>query len=223
MSWMYIKTILVENQKFYNQNRHIMYLLYLYIYQMTTLPKILFISGSLRSASANRGLLRAAAKLVPAGSVDIIYPSIKLPFYDGDLETSKSNGRPDSVQILWDQFHAADAVLIATPEYNGSYPAILKNALDWMTRTSHGAHPLTDLPMAVISVAGGGGAEVQEALKKFTMRLKGTPIELPSPIQFRSAKFDLTDKSTLSALEGAVHAVVDAAKKHYIAKDHLIK
>lgn len=189
----------------------------------TSIPKVLFICGSLRFASTNKGLLQAAAKLITPGSVEIVYPNIELPFYNGDLECSTDPNcvevkTPYIVQLLRDQFDSADAILIATPEYNGSYPAILKNALDWMTRSKDGkSRTLKNLPIGVISSAGGGGMEVQEAIKKFTLRLKGHFIEFPQAVGIQSAyKFDpktgdLVDTSVLPALQKAVDAVVAAA------------
>lgn len=195
--------------------------------------QVLFISGSLRTASANRGLLRAAAKLVSveetkdAREVEVIYPNIELPFYDGDLESKSPNGRPSAVQTLWDQFHAADAVLIATPEYNGSMPPVLKNALDWMTRTTHGCNPLATfggLPIGVMTAAGGGGSEVQEVIRKFILRLKAKWVEFARPIKLLTAraplKFDsetgdLVDTTVLPDIDVAVKTLIEAASARY--------
>jgi chromate reductase len=94
--------------------------------------RILAISGSLRRGSYNTGLLRTAAKIAPAGIELELYDGLgALPPYNAD-----EDGEPASapVQDLRDRIAAADAVLIATPEYNGSMPGQLKTAVDWASR-----------------------------------------------------------------------------------------
>ena len=94
---------------------------------MTT---ILGISGSLRKASYNTALLRAAVELVPGG-VRLESAGIHgIPLYDGDLEAAE--GIPDAVAELKERVAAADGLLLVTPEYNNSIPGPFKNAIDWM-------------------------------------------------------------------------------------------
>src|SRR5687767_14724381 len=93
---------------------------------------IIGLCGSLRRASFNLMLLRAAAGMAPAGSEIEIAPIREIPLYDGDLEAER--GIPPSVQALKDRIAAADGLLIATPEYNNSVPGVLKNAVDWLSR-----------------------------------------------------------------------------------------
>jgi chromate reductase len=99
---------------------------------------IIGIAGSLRRASYNLMLLRAAGEAMPQGvSLDIA--SIReIPLYDADVETD--HGIPAAVQQLKDRIAAADALLIATPEYNNAMPGVLKNAIDWLSR------PPSDIP-----------------------------------------------------------------------------
>ena len=92
---------------------------------------LLGISGSLRSEATNRKLVREAARLF--GDCTYIEADLNLPLYDGDDETA--NGVPAAVQLLADQIRDADAVLISTPEYNKGPSGVLKNALDWISRT----------------------------------------------------------------------------------------
>ena len=93
--------------------------------------RILGISGSLRSGSLNSSLLRAAQELSP-GDVEIeIFALTDIPLFNGDIEAA---GRPDSVLRLQERIAAADALLISSPEYNGSYSGVLKNAVDWASR-----------------------------------------------------------------------------------------
>lgn len=123
---------------------------------MTTL---LGISGALRAASTNTKLMRHAAQIFAPDQ--FIEADLRLPLYDGDLE---AEGIPAAVQTLSDQIAAADAVIIATPEYNKSVPGGLKNALDWVSRTKGG--PWADKPVAIMSATAGraGGERVQTAL-----------------------------------------------------------
>ncbi len=102
---------------------------------MTT---VIGISGSLRGASLNSALLRAAAGAMPNG-VTLEIASIKgIPLYDGDVEAA--HGLPDAVVKLKERVVAADALLLTTPEYNNSIPGVFKNAIDWLSR------PDADIP-----------------------------------------------------------------------------
>lgn len=114
---------------------------------------ILGLSGSLRRASFNTGLLRAATDLAPEG-VQIQIGSIReVPLYDGDLETA--SGLPDPVRVLQSQLAAADALLLVTPEYNNGVPGVFKNAIDWMSR-GDGLAMFVGKPVAVIGASPGG-------------------------------------------------------------------
>lgn len=117
---------------------------------MTT---ILGLSGSLRRASLNTGLLRAAAELAPDG-VTMQTGSIReVPLYDADLEVA--NGLPDAVLTLQDQLADADGLLLVTPEYNNGVPGVFKNAIDWMSR-GPGLKLFVGKPVAVIGASPGG-------------------------------------------------------------------
>jgi len=88
--------------------------------------------------------------------------NVRFPLYDGDLE---DEGIPADVQILSDQIAAADAVVISGPEYNKSISGVLKNALDWISRTD--GNPWADKPLAIMSATAGraGGERTQFALR----------------------------------------------------------
>src|SRR5688500_5787480 len=124
---------------------------------------VLGIAGSLREASYNRGLLRAAAELLPEGMELEVYTLDGLPFYNADVE---AEGIPAIVQQLKDRVDAADALLIATPEYNYSVPAVLKNAIDWMSRAPKNV--LDGKPIALMgaSIGNFGTARVQLHLRQ---------------------------------------------------------
>ena len=136
---------------------------------------LLGIPGALRQASTNRLLLAEARRAF--GDAHHTEADLNLPLYDEDLENS--SGIPQSVQTLADQITAADAVIIATPEYNKSLPGVLKNALDWVSRTK--GSPFLNKPTAIISAADGraGGDRAQFALRLCLIAFR--PRVLPGP------------------------------------------
>ncbi|EKE69318.1 NADPH-dependent FMN reductase [Celeribacter baekdonensis] len=114
---------------------------------------ILGISGSLRKASFNTGLLRAAAE-VTSDDVQIDIGSIAdVPLYNADAEAAE--GLPPAVQVLQAQLASADGVLLVTPEYNNGIPGVFKNAIDWMSR-GEGLKLFVGKPIAVIGASPGG-------------------------------------------------------------------
>jgi len=127
----------------------------------TAMTTLLGIAGALRRHSTNRMLVREAARhFAPDRFTEA---DLRLPLFDADLEAEA--GIPAEVQTLSDQIAAADAVVIATPEYNKALPGVLKNALDWVSRTK-GA-PLRDKPVAIVSATAGraGGERSQFSLR----------------------------------------------------------
>ncbi|QFQ89805.1 NAD(P)H-dependent oxidoreductase (plasmid) [Paracoccus kondratievae] len=114
---------------------------------------ILGLSGSLRRASFNSGLLRAAADVAPEGVTIQIGSIREVPLYDGDLEAA--SGLPTAVRELQSQLGAADALLLVTPEYNNGIPGVLKNAIDWLSR-GEGLGLFVGKPVAVIGASPGG-------------------------------------------------------------------
>lgn len=121
---------------------------------------ILGISGSLRQSSRNTALLHEAVRLF--GSCTPVFANLDLPLYNGDLEDQI--GQPDAVKMLNAQILAADAIIIATPEYNKMIPGVLKNALDWISRDK--PQPMIGKPVAIMSTGGRFGGEVSQ----FTLR-----------------------------------------------------
>ena len=101
--------------------------------------RILAISGSLRDGSFNTALARAAAELAPEGIEIELYNGLaKLPPYDQDLD-ELDRDVPAAVRNLRERIESADALLIVTPEYNGSVPGVLKNAIDWASARHRGS------------------------------------------------------------------------------------
>src|SRR5918992_5538503 len=103
--------------------------------------QIIGLSGSLRNASYNTALLRAAREAAPEG-IDVQIASIRdIPLYDGDVEAA--SGIPGPVAQLKDRIAAAHGLLLVTPEYNNSLPGVFKNAIDWLSR------PPSDIPRVI--------------------------------------------------------------------------
>jgi chromate reductase len=143
--------------------------------------KVLGISGSLRRDSHNSALLRAAAERLPAGAELVPYERLaEIPPYDEDAEL---DGVPEQVTDLREAIRAADAILIATPEYNHSIPGQLKNAFDWASRPA-GQSALNGKPAATIGASTGmfGAVWAQAELRKVLGAMGGRVLEAELPI-----------------------------------------
>jgi len=165
--------------------------------------RIVAMAGSLRTGSFNRQLLEVAARHAPAGAVVEIWEGLaEIPPYSEDIDTEDA---PAPVTALRATLAAADAVLIATPEYNGSVPGQLKNALDWASRPFPDS-VLRDKPVAVIgaSVSPGGTRSAQAELRKVLARIGADPLERTVPVASAWSAFDaegqLTDEPALREL-----------------------
>ena len=150
--------------------------------------RILAVSGSLRESSFNTSLLRAAVEGAPDGVEVELWEGLgELPLYDEDLE----HDPPESVQRLREPWAAADAILFSTPEYNGSVPGGLKNAIDWASRPRLEA-VLRNKPVAVVGASTGqfGALWAQQDLKRILgvagARVVGTEI----PVARAHERFD---------------------------------
>jgi chromate reductase, NAD(P)H dehydrogenase (quinone) len=143
--------------------------------------RVLGIAGSLRRDSLNRALLRAAAERLPAGAELVEFEHLReIPPYDEDAELA---GVPEAVRELREAMTTADAVLVATPEYNHSIPGVLKNALDWASRPA-GQSALSGKPAAVIGASTGmfGAVWAQAETRKVLGALGGRVIEADLPV-----------------------------------------
>jgi len=116
--------------------------------------RILGFAGSLRRASFNRGLIRAAVDLAPAGIVIDVFDLHDVPLYNQDVEDA---GEPSAVVGLKAAMARSDALLVATPEYNHGIPGVLKNAIDWASRPRV-TSPLRDKPVAIMGASPGRGS-----------------------------------------------------------------
>jgi NAD(P)H-dependent FMN reductase len=112
-----------------------------------TNARIVVLVGSLRSDSVNRRLAEKLVTDAPAGlRLEIVEGLADLPFYNEDLDGDEV---PETAQRLRDRVAEADRVLVVTPEYNGTMPAVLKNAIDWLSRP-YGVGALNGKPLAVL-------------------------------------------------------------------------
>ena len=126
--------------------------------------RILGFAGSLRKESFNRSLVRAAQELAPPNMTIDIFDLAGIPLYNGDVE---AEGEPNPVAIFKQAIRAADALLIATPEYNHGVPGVMKNAIDWASRPARQA-PMDGKPVGIIGASPGltGTARGQSQLRQ---------------------------------------------------------
>ncbi len=171
---------------------------------------ILGIAGSLRRASFNRALLEAARELMPPGVVFEVAEIGDLPLYDADLA---EGGKPPPVARLEEQIAQADAVLIATPEYNYGIPGVLKNALDWASRPAFRS-VFAGKPVAIVGASGGavGTARAQGQLKQVLLGMVAEVFPYPEVLvaraQERFEEGKLTDEPTREAVRQILGAFV---------------
>lgn len=151
--------------------------------------RVLGIAGSLRRDSYNRALLRAAAERLPAGAELVEFERLgEIPPYDSDREEL---GAPEPVEALRAAMREADAVLVATPEYNHSIPGVLKNALDWASRPA-GQSALSGKPAAVVGASTGmfGAVWAQAETRKVLGALGGRVVEAELPVAGAAELYD---------------------------------
>lgn len=177
----------------------------------TTAPQvtILTLVGSLRAASLNRKLAEAATEAAPDGVRLVIYEGLDgLPFYNEDLDTAVP---PAQVAALRAAAEAADAALVVTPEYNGSIPGVLKNAIDWLSRP-FGNSALKGKPLAVIGTALGryGGVWAHDETRK-SFGIAGPrvveSIKLSLPATSLGERHPRENDEVLAALRDAVESL----------------
>ena len=171
---------------------------------------ILGIAGSFRAGSHNMQLLRLAAEELPEGVELVVFDGLaEIPAFDQDLEDLA----PDAVDALNAAIAGADAILIATPEYNGSIPGALKNALDWVSRPIAGS-PIRRKPVAVIgaSTSAFGAVWAQRELKKVLGVMGARVLDVELPV----AK---ADRALLDADEALVEGLARVASELVAAAD----
>lgn len=177
--------------------------------------KILGIPGSLRSKSFNKAALEAVAELLPAGAQMTLVDLNEIPMYNPDLEAQGEP--PEAVRRFKAQIAEADALVIATPEYNGSYPGSLKNALDWASRQGS---PLAGKPVAILGAATGmlGTVRAQYQLRQLCVGLNMHAMNRPEVFIGKAhEKFDaegnLVNEETRQMLELFVNGLLDWTRR----------
>lgn len=178
--------------------------------------KVLGFAGSLRKASTNRGLLRAAETVLPAGVSLEIFDLAPIPLYNGDVEAA---GMPEPVHAFREAIRAADALLIACPEYNYSVSGVLKNAIDWASRGAD--QPLAGKPVAIMGASAGmmGTARAQYHLRQICVVVNLLPLNRPELfVPSAGSKFaadgTLTDESLLPRIGGLLEGLAAWTRTH---------
>jgi len=173
--------------------------------------KILGLAGSLRERSYNRALLRAAGELLPEGAT-LETASIALPLYDADL------GTPPEVEALKARVAAADALLIASPEYNYGIPGPLKNALDWVSRPAY-ASVMRGKAVGILGATGSrvGTARMQAHLRQVLFGMVAKVLPYPEVlVSGSSERFDddlrLVHEPTRDVVRGYLAELVAFAR-----------
>lgn len=173
---------------------------------------ILGIAGSLRKGSYNKAALQSAKRLVPENAEMEIFDRLsEIPPFNQD----KEGNMPKVVLDLKEKIARADAILIATPEYNYSFPGVLKNAIDWASRP-YGQSAWDGKPVALISAASGmlGGARAQYHLRQVFVFLNMHPLNKPEVIiPFAHEKFDqkgnIIDQHTKEKIQELMQSLAD--------------
>jgi chromate reductase, NAD(P)H dehydrogenase (quinone) len=178
--------------------------------------KILGIVGSLRRDSYNAMLMRAAADLVPPDTELVVFEGLSgIPAFDEDLEDGPA---PDAVTALKEAIDEADGVLIATPEYNGSIPGFLKNALDWVSRPFED-NPLRNKPAAVMGASTGmfGAVWAQADLRKVLGLIGARALERDTPVGLATMRFgaggELADPEAREAVGQTIEALAEMVRE----------
>ncbi|MGQ9368668.1 NADPH-dependent FMN reductase [Azospirillum sp. ST 5-10] len=169
--------------------------------------RVLSFAGSLRKGSYNRALLRIAEEVAPEGMRLEVFDLAAIPLYDADVE---AQGRPEPVVAFREAIGAADAVLIATPEYNYSIPGVLKNAIDWASRPPD--QPFAGKPLAIMGAGSGlGSARSQYHLRQVCVYLDMHPLNKPEVLVRYAESFNpdgtLKDEAVRTKIAGLLTAL----------------
>jgi chromate reductase len=181
--------------------------------------RVLGISGSLRQGSHNTHLLRVAAEVVPPPHELAVFDGLRdVPPYDADDDTEPA---PEAVQRLRNAIGGADAILIATPEYNSSLPGQLKNAIDWASRPFP-SNVLRNKPVAVIGASTGmfGAVWAQAEARKVLGATGARVVDVELPVPHAEAAFvgdRLADADVHENLAGIVEELIQAARPAELA------
>ena len=187
--------------------------------------KILGFAGSLRKGSYNRAILRAALELLPENAELEIFDLEGIPPFNQDLE----NEPPEKVREFKEKIREADALLIATPEYNYSIPGVLKNAIDWASRP-YGDNAFKGKCAAIMGASIGmlGTARAQYHLRQSFVFLDVHTLNHPEVmVPFAHEKIDqngkLKDQKTSEFIAGLLKSLVDFAIRQNLLQKQEVK
>lgn len=185
--------------------------------------KVLAISGSLREDSYNKKLINEAAHLARQGGAAVTVIDLRdfeMPFYDSDIETK---GMPDGAKRLRKLLNESQAVIIASPEYNGSLSAVLKNAIDWSSRTEKGEpskEAFNGKKIAIMSAsmgAGGGGrglVHLRTILENLGAKVVPIQLTVGSANQTFNTEGRLTDTGLQNLLKMEIQQLLENGSQH---------
>jgi len=185
------------------------------------MTNVLALVGSLRADSINRKLAEAAVHHAPEGiDVTTFDGIVDLPFYNEDIDGETP---PAAAVAFRAAIDAADAVLLVTPEYNGTIPAVLKNALDWASRP-FGASPISGKPLAAIGSAFGqyGGVWAHDDARKVAgiagaKVLEDVKVAIPQSVVRFAETHPREDAEVTELVQGALTALADASAEQVAA------
>lgn len=186
-------------------------------------PRILAFGGSLRSGSLNHHAAAFAANSAREAGAEVTLVELRdfpLPLFDQDLESQ--SGMPENARRLKELFLAHDGLIIASPEYNGSFTAALKNAIDWISRANTENEPplqaLAGKTAAILAASPGGygGARGLVQLRQFLDNIRITVIEpqvtIPQAHEVIATDGTITNADTAAAIQSLSSALVAAMR-----------
>ncbi|MBV8707292.1 MAG: NAD(P)H-dependent oxidoreductase [Acidobacteriaceae bacterium] len=191
-------------------------------------PQVLVFAGSTRNDSVNRKLAKVAARRLEATGVSTTFVELRdypMPLYDGDLEAE--GGTPAEVTAFQELMRAHDALLIASPEFNGSFSALLKNLIDWVSRPVAGEGPtaLFRGKIAALSSASpgrGGGRRGLRHLRELLEMIGVTVIASQLTVGDASNAFDENGELIREGDQQALQKILDELKTTLATKMSII-
>ncbi|GAA61647.1 oxidoreductase [Pseudoalteromonas sp. BSi20652] len=185
-----------------------------------TAPKIIALAGSLRKESFNQKIINEAAQfaLQTGAKVEVLkLNELNIPLFNEDIE---EQGTPSDVKLLKDKLRAADGILLASPEYNGSITAALKNAIDWASRTEQGAVPAFRNKVVALYAASPGGLgglrglnHVRDILSGVGSLVLADQLAIPTVHTLLDESGKINDPVTAERVSALAHQLVSVASK----------
>lgn len=186
-------------------------------------PRIVVFAGSTRTDSLNRKLAVAAAAELQRAGADVTVADLRdypMPLYDGDLETTQ--GLPAGARAFKQLLRAQDGMVIASPEYNGSFSALLKNAIDWISRPEPGEPRMVAFrgkTAALLSASPGpgGGARglrhLRELLEMIGVKVVPSQVTLARAMEAFDAEGHLVRPEDREAVRGTIEELLEALRE----------